>query len=293
MRGAAMGGAERRDARREDASLRAPSCLSFEGLRFGYGSGLDVLRDLDARVEPGEVTAILGPNGAGKTTLLHLALGWLKPLGGAVLVDGVPLGQLSRRALGRTLALVPQSERIPFEFSVLDYVLLGRAPFLPPLRSPGASDVETARAAIVRVGIEDLAEREVTSLSGGERQLASIARALAQEPRILLLDEPSSHLDLANKARVMGIVGDLSKSGTTVLFTTHEPEVAAAAAGRLFLMREGRLLESGPMDRLFTSSNLSRTYGIEVEVRLVEGRPVALWEPSRADSPDRRSRPRG
>ncbi|HEY9054142.1 MAG TPA: ABC transporter ATP-binding protein [Rectinemataceae bacterium] len=269
------------------------ACLSFEALRYRYAGGADALRDVDARVEPGEVTAILGPNGAGKTTLLHLALGWLKPLEGRVLVDGVPIGQLSRRALGRTLALVPQSERIPFQFTVLDYALLGRAPFLPPLRSPGRLDIEAARAALERVGIQDLSEREVNSLSGGERQLASIARALAQEPRILLLDEPTSHLDLANKARVIGIVEELARGGTTILLSTHEPEVAATAADRLFLMRNGRLLGSGRLEDLFTSKDLTRTYGIDVEVRLAGGRPVALWEPSTAHFPDRRSRPKG
>ena len=268
--------------------MSLPASLSFEGLRYRYNAGPEALRDLGAEVAPGEVTAILGPNGAGKTTLLHLALGWLKPLAGRVLLDGIPLGGLSRRELGRAMALVPQSERIPFEFSVLDYVLLGRAPHLAPLRAPGPADLAAARAAIERVGIGAFAEREVTALSGGERQLASIARALAQGPRLLLLDEPTSHLDLANKARVMGLVRELAGEGTTILLTTHEPETAAMAATRLFLMRQGRLLASGPADRLFASASLSLTYGLPVEARLVEGRRVALWGPSGPSSPRQR-----
>ncbi len=258
--------------------MSAPASLSFEGLRYRYEAGSEALRDLGAEVAPGEVTAILGPNGAGKTTLLHLALGWLKPLCGRVLLDGVPIGEMPRRELGKSIALVPQSERIPFEFSVLDYVLLGRAPHMGPLESPRQADIQVARAAIDLVGIEALADREVTALSGGERQLASIARALSQEPRVLLLDEPTSHLDLANKARVMGLVTSLAHSGMTVLLSTHEPDVASGAATRLLLMREGELLEAGPTKSLFTSASLSRTYGIPVEVRLVDSRLVALWE---------------
>jgi iron complex transport system ATP-binding protein len=266
--------------RLEDRALSAAASLRFESVAYRYGKGPEALRELSAEVVPGEATAILGPNGAGKTTLLHVALGWLKPLGGRVLLDGRPIGAMSRRELGRAMALVPQSERIPFELSVLDYVLLGRAPYLGPLEPPGKADLVAAEAAIERVGIRDLGRREVTGLSGGERQLASIARALAQEPRILLLDEPTAHLDLANKARVMGLVRELAGSGTTVLLTTHEPEAAAVAATRLFLVRSGRLLASGPIGELFESGHLSAAYGLPVEARLIEGRRVALWEPA-------------
>jgi iron complex transport system ATP-binding protein len=258
--------------------MKSPASLTFQGLRYRYGAGPEALRDLGAEIAPGEVTAILGPNGAGKTTLLHLALGWLTPLSGRVLLDGAPISEMSRRELGKTLALVPQSERIPFEFSVLDYVLLGRAPHLEPLASPGKADVAVARTAIERVGIAALANRDITALSGGERQLATIARALAQEPRVLLLDEPTAHLDLANKARVTGLVKSLAQNGMTVILTTHEPDVASGAATRLLLMRQGQLLEAGALETLFNSASLSRTYGIPVAVRLVDGRLVALWE---------------
>jgi iron complex transport system ATP-binding protein len=263
--------------------LSAAASLRFEAVAYRYGEGPEALRELSAEVAPGEVTAILGPNGAGKTTLLHVALGWLKPLRGRVLLDGRPVGAMSRRESGRTLSLVPQSERIPFELSVLDFVLLGRAPYLRPLEPPGAADLEAAEAAIARVGIGALAGREVTGLSGGERQLASIARALAQGPRLMLLDEPTAHLDLANKSRVMGLVRELAASGTTILLTTHEPEAAAVAATRLFLVREGRLLASGPIGELFESSALSATYGLAIEARTVEGRRIALWEPAPPD----------
>jgi iron complex transport system ATP-binding protein len=258
--------------------------LEIEDAGFSYGrGGIQALRGLSASFPGGEVSAILGPNGAGKTTLLHLALGYLAPSSGRVLFEGRPLSEYSRREIGRSLALVPQSERIPFQYSVLEYVTLGRVPHLAALEMPGPDDLRIAGEAIGEVGLSGLAGRDVTSLSGGERQLAAIARAVAQGTEVLLLDEPMSHLDLSNKSRVLGILSGLARRGTTVIFTTHEPEIAAAAASRLILMREGRVLKSGPTDEIMTGENLSATYGIPVRVAKLEGSTVALWaEGSRA-----------
>jgi ABC-type cobalamin/Fe3+-siderophores transport systems, ATPase components len=258
--------------------------LEIEGLLFGYGEGgTEALRGLTMSVPEGSTTAVLGPNGAGKTTLLHLALGYLAPKSGRVAYAGKPLSAYSRRELGRAVSLVPQSERIPFQYSVREYVTLGRAPYLAPLAMPGPEDERIAAAAIERVGIVDLAERDVTSLSGGERQLASIARSIAQGPKLMLLDEPMSHLDLANKSRVLGIIRSLAATGTTLLFTTHEPEVAAAAASHLVLMRQGRVLASGDVESTLTSEKLSATYGIPVKVERIAGRRVVLWTPRAED----------
>jgi ABC-type cobalamin/Fe3+-siderophores transport systems, ATPase components len=254
--------------------------LELESVVFGYGrEGPEALRGLSARVEEGSVAAILGPNGAGKTTLLHIALGYLRPRSGRVLYAGKDIGSYSRRELGREIALVPQSERIPFQYSVLEYVTLGRSPRIAILAMPSPEDERVAREAIAKVGLESLASREVTSLSGGERQLAAIARSISQGTRLMLMDEPMAHLDLANKARVLSIVRSLARGGTTVLFTTHEPEVAAAAASELILVRDGRSLASGPTGEVMTGELLSETYGLPVEVARLEGRTVALWTP--------------
>jgi iron complex transport system ATP-binding protein len=252
--------------------------LEIEDAAFGYGpGGAEALRGLSASVPEGEVTAVLGPNGAGKTTLLHLAIGFLAPRSGRLLFAGKKLSAYSRRELGRAISLVPQSERVPFQYTVLEYVTLGRAPYLSPLEMPGPGDEAIAKEAIAQVGLAGLSKRDITTLSGGERQLASIARSIAQRPKLMILDEPTSHLDLANKSRVLAILDSLATGGTTVLFTTHEPEVAAAAARTLVLMREGRILASGPLSETMTSEALTATYGIPVRVARFEGRIIVLW----------------
>jgi iron complex transport system ATP-binding protein len=264
--------------------MRPRTGLSFDSVSFGYDAGgPPVLRGLSVDVAPGTVTAILGPNGAGKTTLLLLALGWLVPRTGRILVGGVPLAELPPGERGRLVALVPQSERMAFDYSVLDFALLGRAPYLAPLDVPGPDDRAIAARAVERAGLGPLARRHVTTLSAGERQLALIARALGQDPGILLLDEPTSHLDLANKARILSLIRALSARGVTVLLTTHEPE-AASFATDIVLMREGRVRRAGPTAEVFTAEHLSATYGIPVAVTEVGGRRVASWSPLEAAS---------
>jgi iron complex transport system ATP-binding protein len=252
--------------------------LTLDAVQFGYPSnGKRVFQQLTLDVEPGTVTAILGPNGAGKTTLLHLALGWLKPQAGQIRLKGRPMSDYSRAELGRLIGLVPQSEHIPFEYSLLEYVLLGRAPYLKPLEMPGPGDVRLATEALASVGLAGWEDRSIARVSGGERQLALVARALAQSPRLLLLDEPTSHLDLGNKARLLELLRALAGQGVTILLTTHEPEVAAGLASHLVLMREGQVLSAGPLAQAFTSAWLSETYGATVEVAEVHGRRVVLW----------------
>jgi iron complex transport system ATP-binding protein len=252
--------------------------LRFSNITFGYpGAARPVMDKLDLEIAQGTATAILGPNGAGKTTLLHLALGWLKPHSGAIELGEHSLSSHSRRELGQWMALVPQNEHVPFEFSLLEYVLLGRAPYLPPLAMPREADYQVAWEALKRVGLDSMKDRSILSLSGGERQLLLIARALTQEPRLLLLDEPTSHLDLSNKGRMVHLLRDLRAQGATILFTTHEPDVASALATHLVLMQEGEILETGTLEQVFTSHSLTRLYQLPVEVSIVSGRRVALW----------------
>jgi iron complex transport system ATP-binding protein len=254
------------------------SLLTFQSLYFNYpGVEKPVLDALDLHIDPGTVTVLLGPNGAGKTTLLNLVLGWLKPSAGEVCFQGRNLQSYSRRELGQKMALVPQLEHIAFEFTVLDYVLLGRTPYLRPLDMPTVKDMEIAGQALKQTGIHRLAQRAVTSLSGGERQLVLLARSLAQQPELLLLDEPSSHLDLANKARLIKILKTLNAQDVSILLSTHEPEVASALATHLVLVRDGQVLAAGPFDALFTSAHLGALYGLPVEVIKASGRKVALY----------------
>lgn len=251
--------------------------LSLRHLSFAYEpEGPEVLHDLSLDIPAGTATAVLGPNGCGKTTLLHVALGWLAPRAGEVTVAGRPLGAIPRRERGRLLALVPQAEHVPFDFSVLEYVLMGRTPYLGVLGMPGKEDHRIALETLESLGLGHLWRRPVPELSGGERQMVTLARALAQRTPILLLDEPTAHLDLGNKGRLLDTLRGLAGQGTTVLFTTHDPETAALAARHLVLMRSGRVLAAGPLGEVLDGERLSATYGVPVRVVVVEGRPVVL-----------------
>ncbi|MBP8996928.1 MAG: ABC transporter ATP-binding protein [Anaerolineaceae bacterium] len=248
--------------------------LDIQNLSFSYMEGMpSAVKGVSFEILPRTATAILGPNGAGKTTLLHLLLGIKKPLSGTISLNRTPLHQYSRRSLSQWIGLVPQSENLAFEYSVLEYVLLGRAPYLSPLEQPSDKDIAIAEQALQEVGIESLIQRSVLALSGGEQQLVTLARALAQKPKILLLDEPTSHLDLANRNITLRIMDRLRHNGTTVIFTTHDPEAAALIADYLVLMRSGEVLDAGTMEATFTSSKLSQTYGAPVEVVHTDG----LW----------------
>lgn len=261
--------------------------LSFRNVSFGYFPSHPVLREIDFDLRPGRIAAILGPNGAGKTTLLSLTLGWLAAWRGEIYLAGLPLNSLSARERGRLMALVPQSEHTPFDYTVLEYVLMGRAPHLPPLEMPSVRDVEIARNALVQVGTEMLADRPVPQLSGGERQLMLLARALTQisdhptndsaSSRLLLLDEPTAHLDLRNKARLIQIMRRLRDSGVTLLMTNHEPDVVLAVADDVLLMEAGQPAQFGTLDDVFTAEALSRIYDIPIRLESVNGHKQVLW----------------
>ncbi len=258
--------------------------ISLSNVQFSYDGREDmVFEDLSLDIPVGDLTVLLGPNGSGKTTLLHLVLGVLSPTAGVVALAKRPRQRYTRRDIGKLMGLVLQDEYIPFNFTAMEYVLLGRAPHLHLLQTPAAEDHRVAEGALAEVGMLDMSERPIQSLSGGERQLVMIARALAQRPRILLLDEPTSHLDLSNKVRVLHIMRRLAARGVTVIFTTHEPALAAEVAEFVVLLRQGEILTSGPMQVVLTSEHLSKTYGVPVEVADVDGRRVILPPSSAPD----------
>jgi iron complex transport system ATP-binding protein len=253
------------------------TAVSIRNVSFRYAPrDPRVLDRVSIDIPRGAVAALLGPNGSGKSTLLHLILGLLPPEEGEISLLGQSRLHLSRRETSRIIGLVPQDEHVPFDLSVLEYTLLGRAPFLSFLGTPGAADRRASRQALVSTGIAHLEYRSVPSLSGGERQLATVARALAQEPEILLLDEPTSHLDLANARRILKVLHSLKESGKTIVLTTHDPNAAAAVADWVILLREGRIAASGPAHTVLASEPLSATYGINVEVMTVRNRPLVL-----------------
>ena len=255
--------------------------VQLRGVRVGYAADgeprREVLHGVDVDAPPGSITAILGPNGVGKTTLLNVALGWIAPWSGTVSVSGRRLTDIPAHERGRLVSLVPQSDHISFEYSILEYVLLGRAPYIAPMELPTAEDLEIARSALERVGMGSMADHGILETSAGERQLVLLARALAQEPRALLLDEPSAHLDLANKRRLVGLLRAQSELGRAVVLTVHEPEFAAAVATAVVLLHEGRVLAAGSPGAVLTSELLSRLYGIPIRVHRTEDGPLFSW----------------
>ncbi|GIK85927.1 MAG: iron(III) ABC transporter ATP-binding protein [Betaproteobacteria bacterium] len=242
--------------------------LCAERLAFGY-AGHPVGRDVSLALRPGEVVALLGPNGGGKTTLFRTLLGLLPARSGRVLLGGTDLRELDRRAIARRVAYVPQAHTGYFPFEVLDVVTMGRTAHLPAFASPGARDREAARAALARVGMSRLEGAAVTRISGGERQLVLIARALAQEAPLIVMDEPTASLDFGNQVRVLDEIRRLRGGGAGVLLSTHHPDHALQLADRVALLHGGRLIADAPPREAITPARLREVYGVDVAVREV------------------------
>jgi iron complex transport system ATP-binding protein len=248
--------------------------LEADDLPFGY-PGKPVGQGVDLVVGPGEVVCLLGPNGAGKTTLFKTLLGLLPAQGGRVLLDGRPLAQMARAEIARRIAYVPQAHAAHFPYSVQDMVLMGRTAHLGPFARPGAADHGAALAALRMLGIRALAEADYTRISGGQRQLALIARALAQAAPLIVMDEPTASLDFGNQALVLRQVRALAAEGYGIVLSTHSPDHAFACASRVALLHEGSLLAEGPPPAILTPARLETVYGIPVAVeRLASGHTV-------------------
>ncbi|MFK7897909.1 MAG: ABC transporter ATP-binding protein [Myxococcota bacterium] len=236
--------------------------LTVKNLRIELG-GKTILRELAFEVSPGEVVGLIGCNGAGKTTLLKVANGALVPAEGEVQLSGTSARSLGRREWARRVALVPQDLHVPFPFRVGELVLMGRAPHQPLVGLESEADVALALAALERLGIGHLADRSVDTLSGGERQLVLFARALVQEPGLLLLDEPTAFLDLKHRVEVLREVRQFAAGGRAALVVSHDLSLAARSCDRVILLGGGRIIADGlPVD-VFTQANLQAAFGIE------------------------------
>lgn len=225
-----------------------------------------VLSKVSLAIGDGELVGILGPNGSGKTTLLKLLGGSLAPTSGAVSLDDRPLREWPRRELARRVAFVPQETHAPFDFTVLDIVLMGRFPHLGRFALEGPHDLAIARRALEATDAAQFAGRSFSTLSGGEKQRVVIASALAQSPRLLLLDEPTASLDVGHQLEVQTLVRRLNRDGVTMVLSTHDLNLAAALCDRLVLLREGQVFGAGRTDAVLTPGAIRLLYGVDADV---------------------------
>ncbi|NCB01753.1 MAG: ABC transporter ATP-binding protein [Spirochaetia bacterium] len=238
-----------------------PLAYRLEDVTYRYVSNnLLAIDSVSVLIKKHSTTALLGPNGAGKSTLMDLLLAFRTPNSGLIQLFDKPIESYSKKELGRTVGLVPQEEKSRFAFKAIEYVLFGRSPYLHHMKSPTHVDVDIAYDALEQVGLSALSHRQVTTLSGGEHQLLLLARTLAQQPEIILLDEPTSSLDPSNTARVLSILRSLKAKGITLIFTTHDPSIAADIADEVMMLKSGKLLFSGSMSVGFTSEYLTTLY---------------------------------
>lgn len=251
------------------------SRISIENLKYRYiSSDVNVLKGVSSKFPEGKVTTLLGPNGSGKSTLFKVLLKMLTPYEGKIFVDGEDINNFERNHLSRLVAWVPQEEDSFFPYTVLEYVLMGRAPHIDFLSLPNRKDEKVVNEVLCQLDLSNLANRKVTSLSGGEKRMVSIARALSQESNILVLDEPTAHLDLGNKARVLHIIRRMADSGKTVVFSTHDPNEVSLVSDNVVIMNGGEVVSDGPPATALTKDVLEKIYGTQVIVGKVNGKPV-------------------
>ena len=243
------------------------ACLAAEHVSFAYRGSPCVVDDVSAVVAQGGVVGILGPNGSGKTTLLRLMGGLLRPCRGRISLDGADLRAIPRVKVARRIAMVPQETQLAFEYTVLEMATMGRYPHLGAFEIEGPEDLEIARDALRATGTQHLESRLFTTLSGGEKQRVVIAGALAQNPDILLLDEPTASLDLAYQLEIRSILHKLNlERDLTIVVSTHDLNFAASLCRELVLLHKGRILAVGGMEAMLDPVLIRELYGVKVDI---------------------------
>jgi iron complex transport system ATP-binding protein len=242
--------------------------VDIQNIAFSYTNNpaTSVFRDVSFSIGQGDVFCILGPNGTGKTTLLKCLSNVLQGWRGSIRLDGREISAMKTCDVAKGIGYVPQNQVPSFPFQVRDIVVMGRAPHLNVFSSPTDKDRRIACAAMETVGILSLADRPCSMLSGGEWQLTLIARALAQQPRVMVLDEPTSHLDLGNQVRILRVVKSLAAGGMGIVMATHFPDHAFIAATEVAIMNSGGFAHKGPPEEVITDDNMREAYGVDVKV---------------------------
>lgn len=249
--------------------------LEVRNITCGY-KDRKVVDDISMEIDRGEVFCLLGPNGVGKTTFFKAMLGFMDIMDGSITLKGRDIRRMSYAEIARVVGYVPQSHTPPFPFTVREVVTMGRTSRISPFSSPSAHDRAVAEDAADSLGIGHLMDSVYTEISGGERQLALIARAIAQEPEVLVMDEPTSNLDFGNQIRVLKSINDLSAGGMGIIMTTHFPNHAFLSGDRVALMKGGRIIREGGPDTVITESNMKSVYGIDVRLTEIKGRGYSI-----------------
>lgn len=248
------------------------SLLNLHRVHSGYQADTPVIRGVDLDLEAGAFVGLIGPNGCGKSTLIRTITGVIPVMTGQVTLDGRPAASMSRRAMARLLAVVPQESTCPFAFSVRETVMMGRYPYLGRFHPPQPADHEAVDQALRLTHTERLSARSVSELSGGERQRVIIARALAQQPRVLLLDEPTNHLDINHQVEVFDLLYELNRArDLAILCVTHDLNFASEYSDWLVLMDQGRIVARGTPDEVITAEQIRAVYGIQVSIEAGHG----------------------
>lgn len=243
--------------------------LSVQGVGFGY-TKKPLLQRVSFSVKKGDSLCLLGPNGTGKTTLLRCILGVNKFSVGQILLNGKDIRKMPIKEIAQTIAYVPQASSVVFPYTVLDMVVMGRNPHIHHLNTPSTEDWQIARDSLEILGISYLAESQFGEISGGERQMALIARALTQQSQLLVMDEPTASLDYGNQVRILGIINQLVQQGYSVVMTSHFPNHAFLACNQVVLLKDGVVRASGDPEEIVTELNLSDLYGTRIKVVTVD-----------------------
>jgi cobalamin transport system ATP-binding protein len=238
------------------------NAIELKNISFSYERE-PFLKDFSLAIEAGEFFGIIGPNGSGKTTILKLMAGFLKPQAGKILVMNQAINQIGRNELAKTIGFVPQENFFAFEFSVFDVVLWGRNPYLKRFESPKKSDMEKALAALTFADILPLKDKSINRISAGERQRVVLARALAQEPKILLLDEATSHLDITHQVEFLKILKRLNKDGMTIVFLSHDLNLASLVCSRILLLDKGQPVACDKPEKVLKPELIERVYKVK------------------------------
>lgn len=252
--------------------------LEVKNLGFGYTPDAPLFSNVNFSLEKGGIFSILGANGAGKSTMMNCIANLLKPDAGEILLDGRSLSSLPPVKVARRIGYVPQIHTPAYGYEVLDFVVMGRAPYIGAFSQPSAADYELADQALEELGIQKLARRPYTELSGGERQQVTIARAIVQQPDIILLDEPTNHLDYGNQLRVIRLIRKLADKGYGILITSHMPDHVLLLGGQAGLLRDDARLLTGSAEEVLTEQNLNDLYHVNVHMVYVKevGRKVCI-----------------